>query len=414
MRGVFLELLTCLFTFRTTFTARRGEQKDGEGCTIEVLRISSIVIPEVSPAYWSRGAPTTYVKIMVGQEERTLAAQSSFNPKWEEEVYIPVKPSDREVTFVLLHRRGFMRSDFEDGRVQFTFRDDKDEYKDSFISKYDTENKPTVSVVVKMNLLPSTLAPDVVGEPPANATPPAVTQHAPPEPPAPAMPPAVTHHAPPSEPVVSRDATSAAAPEPQAAAPQDAAPAAAPAPAPRSGFVPTLTIKDLSCRVARGNVTGKTDSYFILRLNEAKVQTSTIHNSLNPNWGAWTHTFKVVPGDDAIVLELYDKDTVTKHDTMGRAVVDFRNSPNQWFSYDERISDSKGQRVGQCSFSLLWAATDGTGEEVVADFNRDPRAQLKAYQAAQAAERGQAQRYAKLSWLTFFFVMFVTEVRASM
>ena len=87
-------------------------------------------------------------------------------------------------------------------------------------------------------------------------------------------------------------------------------------------------------KLEKNGMFGKADPYVLLSYREKTTQSKTVKNNLNPEWN-FEQTLDVdEASEEEITIEVYDKDTVSKDDFMGRATISVGDLPKlkhgQW------------------------------------------------------------------------------------
>merc|ERR1719341_2549440 len=94
-----------------------------------------------------------------------------------------------------------------------------------------------------------------------------------------------------------------------------------------------LTVESARDLEKRG-MFGKADPYLCISLGNQTVKSKTVNNNLNPDWNFKTSFFIEENNENHLIIEIYDKDTASKDDLMGKASISPADLPKlkqaQW------------------------------------------------------------------------------------
>ncbi|XP_041966689.1 multiple C2 and transmembrane domain-containing protein 2 [Alosa sapidissima] len=110
------------------------------------------------------------------------------------------------------------------------------------------------------------------------------------------------------------------------------------------GFVQIKVIK--ASDIASADLSGKSNPFCVLELGNSKLQTQTIHKTLNPEWNK-VFTFPIKDIHDVLVLTVYNEDGDKPSEFLGKVAVPLLSIQNgqavtQYLKKDDLAAASKG------------------------------------------------------------------------
>jgi len=161
----------------------------------------------------------------------------------------------------------------------------------------------------------------------------------------------------------------------------------------------TVRVKLLSAvGLKAGDLNGKSDPYAVLSLGGKQHKSTVVSKTLSPRWDE-TFSFEGTLGDltsESLQLELFDKDRITRDDSLGTASVSLRDL----LTVREKALDVQLSGKGSVSLVITWTAHGDAPPPVDPALLRPGMVRVKLLSAAglRAADlNGKSDPYAVLS-----------------
>jgi hypothetical protein len=105
-----------------------------------------------------------------------------------------------------------------------------------------------------------------------------------------------------------------------------------------------------------GDVSDPFVQFWLVSSEQQSQKTKTINNNLNPVWNTDPYIFPITMQDDLLHLEVWDEDTFTANDLLGRLTIPLYNivcgEPNQAIRLRDHLQDTKhGELEVEVAFS---------------------------------------------------------------